>query len=201
MTSGRPDWFGTIVSAGKYDSTFLPIAVDVSGNLLALIKGDFSGALKTIAVDEDGILKANLSVQDLAYQTVRPAYSEAIRSFGNKSITAGDTVSILTVSGQGIIIGGATSWGFGSTGSALILKITTDGTILVSLSGSQLNGRQWYHPGDQPLNLTLYDNDNFDYCASILGGLTFESSFELSAQNPYGYDITVTYHLYHALVP
>lgn len=54
MPSGRPDWFGTIVSAGKYDDTYIAIAVDIYGNLIGLMKGDDDGILRTIALDSGG---------------------------------------------------------------------------------------------------------------------------------------------------
>ena len=81
MPSGRPDWFGTIVSAGKYDTQFIPIAVDASGALVALLKGASvisgevdvnqldgvrevqganGGGLVTFAVDASGALVALL---------------------------------------------------------------------------------------------------------------------------------------------
>lgn len=203
MATGRPDWFGTIVSAGKYNSTYVPIAVDENGNLVALMQGEYGTVLKTIAVDEDGVMLANLSAQDLDFQTVRPAYGESVVVNGSKVITAGNTISITTVSGRGVTLGGWYQWGIGGgiSMTALDLIVKTDDTLLEQITAGELHDGYDYTPINHPLTLQIYDNVNRDYRVALAPGLTFESSLEMAAYNSYGSDITVAYYLFYALTP
>ena len=201
MPSGRPDWFGTIVAAGQYDTQMIAIGVDVSGNIIAVMKGDYSDVLKTIAVDANGIMKANLSVQDLDFLTVRPAYGEAVEAHGTEAISASSTETLKTVTGRGVVIGGWFSFGIGQTHKSIECGIKTEGTVVQQEAASVLNGRKHYTPGCQPLYLSLYDDIGFDYCVGISKGLTFETSFDMFVKNPYAFETTVIWFLFYALVP
>lgn len=59
MTTGNPDYTQNVKIIGK-DPTGQPVAValDANGNIIAVLKGEYQGALKTLATDEKGQLIA-----------------------------------------------------------------------------------------------------------------------------------------------
>ena len=62
MTTGRPDFTAyTLIRGQDPDGNLVTIAVDASGNILGVLKGDYAGTLKTIAVDDQGRIQAVLS--------------------------------------------------------------------------------------------------------------------------------------------
>lgn len=202
MASGRPDWFGTIVSAGKYDTTFIPIAVDVNGNIIALIKGDEAGTLRTIAVDSGGIMKANLSVQDLDFLTVRPAYGQARGVVDSKACPNGQTTTLETFAGRGVMLGGWVKWGAAASQKTVELRVDIDGSEIVSLSAAELYVWGITVPGVTPTFVRLFDDDpEVNYVIAVQSGLTFESTIAFKIDNPSGTEATMYYWLYYALVP
>lgn len=201
MPSGRPDWFGTIVAAGKYGDTYLPIALDVDGFITATMKGVYDAVLKTIAVDSDGIMKANLSVQDLDFLTVRPAYGQVRRGTGSVSITADSTETIATITGKGLVIGGWFRWAGASSEASIAPIIKCDEVVVEQLAANVLNTYQQYPSTANPLYLIKYDDTYFSYIVGICPGLTFETSFEMAANNPYAAAHSIAYHVFYALVP
>ncbi len=201
MPTGRPDWFGTIVAAGKYDTKYKAIALDESGAILALMKGAYGSFLKTIAVDENSVMKANLSVQDLDFLTVRPAYGQARQDSGGELIPSGAPTRLKRVGGRGIIVCGRISWGASATRKDLWVKLEIDDTEVTSRTPNTLNELNIFHPGRSPTFVTRYDDNEFNYGLCINPLLTFESSFEIIIYHNYGTDQNVTFEIMWALVP
>lgn len=203
MPSGRPDWFGTIVAAGKYNSTFLPMAVDVNGNMIGLMKGDDSGTLRTLAVDGSGIMKANLSVQDLDFLTVRPAYGEAKRVRGDVAVAIGDTEVLLTVNGRGVILGGEVQWEQTVESAVSVnCQIFTEETQMAKDDIESLWRYAKRSGVDGPIFLGRYEPTIMRYAICFSPGTTFETKLEIKQQNS-SHAATITFYttLYYALVP
>lgn len=202
MSSGRPDWFGTIVSAGKYDTQMIPIAVDETGAILALMKGLYDTALKTIAVDSAGVMKANLTTQDLDFLTVRPAYGEAIRKIGQCEVSVGQTKAMITVTGRGVILGGTILWAQTSENpDAVYGEIWTEETLACSDNPEVLHRFNKYRGCDNPLYLGRWEPSTYKYGIGLSPGTTFETKLEIKAQNAQHATLTVNAMLYYALVP
>uniref|UniRef100_A0A6H1ZNT6 Uncharacterized protein n=1 Tax=viral metagenome TaxID=1070528 RepID=A0A6H1ZNT6_9ZZZZ len=91
MASGRPDWYSSVAMHGKHNNDYITVNVDELGNMLAKIQGLFGATLKTIAVDTNGIMKANLAVQDLDYLNI---LSEGV----------GDVIATSNYGGNGIVV-------------------------------------------------------------------------------------------------
>lgn len=202
MASGRPDWFGTIVSAGKYDTQMIPMAVDENGALLALMKGAYDAVLKTIAVDTNGIMKANLSVQDLDFLTVRPAYGDTIRSLGTTTISPGNTTSVFSVTGRGILLPSRVDWGGTVSRKKGQVHLFFEDVLVAASDAESLNDTSRYAPYQHPLFLHHYDDVGFTYYVSIAPGLTFETKFEVKCKNAEAAgDIDFDHEIMYALVP
>jgi len=202
MASGRPDWFGTIVAAGKYDTTYIPIALDVNGFITATMKGAHDSVLKTIAVDSDGIMKANLSVQDLDFLTVRPAYGEAVRVLGNASIALGNIETLITVTGRGVILGGTIYWVQTSDDpDAIHGHIYCEETLACDDSPEVLHDFNKYRGCDNPMFLARWIPSTYSYGIGLSPGTTFETKLEIKGQNNAHATLTVYAVLYYALVP
>ncbi len=202
MASGRPDWFGTIVSAGKYNSTYIAIAVDASGNIVGLMKGDDDGTLRTIAVDGSGIMKANLSAQDLNFLTVRPAYGEAKYAAGTETVPNNTETSLVTVTDQGVTYGGVIYWDSGVTDSKIMYgRLYTDDVLsfTMQIDFMRLNGLT--RPGSAPMYAARVDPTNMTYAIGISPGTTFESKLELRVVHAAGLSIDVSYQLIYAVTP
>ena len=55
------------IMSGKFGSQFIPIAVDVDGNMIGVFKGDYGGILKTLATDSEGRLLAIITDPEDVY--------------------------------------------------------------------------------------------------------------------------------------
>lgn len=203
MPSGRPDWFGTIVAAGKYDTTYIPIALDVDGFITATMKGkyDTDALLKTIAVDSAGVMKANISVQDLDYMTVRPGYGGADGYGAPITVPTAMLTTLKTVTGRGVIYPSYVRWTAAASRRAVETHLYVDGVSLFVHTAEHLYTRQVFAPGRLPLYVIEYDDDNFSYAVGIQSGITFESELSIKAYHSYGADQDVDIGLTYALVP
>ena len=201
MPSGRPDWFGTIVSAGKYDTTFIPMAVDVNGALLALMKGAYNSALKTIAVDANGIMKANLSVQDLDFLTVRPAYGAINHHYASDGVPTSTLTSLHSDTGRGMLLGGHCWWGAAGSVKSMKIHLIIDGDTITDDTVATFQEKSIFKENISPVYLAEYDDDFYAYTVGLSRGITFESSFEIKAHHTYGSDVYVVHNIFWALVP
>lgn len=201
MATGRPDWFGTIVSAGKYNTTYVPIAVDVDGNLVSLMQGTYDSVLKTIAVDVDGVMLANLSAQDLDFLTVRPAYGQARLESNTTMCPTGVNTRIGYKAGQGCLYSTLISWSGSATRKAVSISVLCDGSSLEDQTIEQLMDLGLYAQSNHIEFPIKYDDTNFSYVMGVKPGLTFESSIEFKALQSYGSDVEVTCKFVYALTP
>jgi len=200
MASGRPDWFGTIVAAGKYDDTYLPIALDAKGFITATMKGAYDAVLKTIAVDSDGVMKANIAVQDLATLIMRPKYGAATMEAFSVACPGGQTTTLLTINAMGMIYEGhiytPTIIGHATDQP----KLYIDDALIGDDSYHTLNGRNIIHPQRGSIYLTVFNDKDHRYCVGIGRGNSFESKVELKYYNAGAEEITVYGNLIYASI-
>ena len=201
MASGRPDWFGTIVAAGKYDTEYKAIELDESGAILALMKGAYDSILKTIAVDENNVMKANLSVQDLDFLTVRPAYGQSRHSSGTKTVPSGTLTDLISINGRGVVYGGTISLTSYATRKESVINISIDYVIMQSWEFEELHNVKVYPGISNPLVLCQYDDNNYNYAVFLPLPLTFETQVKISILQSYGVNQDFDYDIVYALVP
>ena len=131
----------------------------------------------------------------------RPAYGEAVEITDTEIVASLATETLATVTGRGVVIGGWFTWTTVTTGKSLACGIKTEGTVVQQDAAIALLTLNQCIPGCQPLYLSLYDDTGFKYCIGISSGLTFDSSVEIIAYNPYGSAVIVVWHLFYALAP
>ena len=79
MASGTPDWYSSVAMYGKFaeegeDDKYITVGVDALGNMLALMQGKLDDVYTPIAVDAQGVMRANIILQDLIPLTIRSIY-------------------------------------------------------------------------------------------------------------------------------
>ena len=120
MTTGLPDWTRGFVLYGVHEGVNVPILVDASGNLYALLQGEYEGAPTTIQLDDEGRISAFVvDSSDVWEQIVTVGNAELAARLG----------SIVRHSRSGqVLIAESFEWGLGSwnkteggTGAAVAL--------------------------------------------------------------------------------
>ena len=200
MPSGRPDWFGTIVAAGKYDTTYIPIALDVDGFITATMKGLYDAVLKTIAVDSSGIMKANISVQDLDQLVVRMKYGAAQRKIISTTAIKNDTTNVLTITDKGTVYWGYLYVDGTVTHNVDSLIITVDGAEVGKVTFINLYSFAVLSPYNYTYYCTVYNDIDFIYGLGIGPHITFEGELKLDYENATAEDVVVSGHLVYATI-
>lgn len=183
MPSGRPDWFGTIVAAGKYGTKYIAIELDESGAILALMKGAHDSVPKTIAVDNDGVMKANISVQDLAELITRPKYGAANAADVDLDDQAPGPIQCASISGKGMLYWGFIGWEANEDHYTDQLKITVDGNLI--MQRNPYNALVWNRTQQRSSTAFLerFDAQNYQYGFGFSYGLTFETTLLIEVLN------------------
>lgn len=192
-----------IITPNPNAGNLMDLAVDENGMLLAKMTGEYAGLpARTIAVDKDGVMKANLSAQDLNWLTIRPAYGEAKQFADGKSCPAGQETQILSVSGRGVTYGGYLKWISALETGDMDLRMYIDDVLLFTATFTTLKDDGFDKYGFSPIAMIAYDPDaSFKYVAGISREITFETSLALKVYNPGASAQDVAGKLYYALVP
>lgn len=170
-----------IVRRAASQGTLVDLAVNEQGRLQAQMSGDFSGQLKPIAVDASGIMKANITAQDLTVLAQRPDYGtfeeDSETGSGN---TPGDlTVFSFTGGYPGVLHGGyiwITAVASYKTGS---VKLVIDGVTSDELTFEKLDAYKLKAIGTHLVYSTFYDDTAFKYAISYSPGITFNTSLQI----------------------
>jgi len=163
------------------------LSIDGDGNIVSVIKGDFGGVLKTVAVDVAGNMKANLVVQDLPTQKVRPRYGD----IHHKVLTRNhpgieDWDATFGIVGAGYVLGGYLRHYAGVSQKTCYVEIIVDGVSYPTLTFSGLNDYSLDSYDKNPLYLLKYDDATFEYVIGFPYIWTFESTFELTVHEVVG---------------
>jgi len=142
---------------------------------------------------------------DIAYQALselitRPTYGGAIGSSGSKTVYANNTVTLINISGQGMIYGIYVRVSHTATQRDSGVRLELDSNLLFDESFADLNTYGISYPRGYPLTLSKYDDTNFDYCVLIPYGLTFESLINLRYREEHGRTPDVYYSVVYALI-
>lgn len=164
-----------IIRPNENEGSLSDILTDKDGMLQAKMCSYYAGILRPIAIDQNGIMKANLSVQDLDRLVVRTSHGACASSYDSDSYDAGSTTTI-SLSGQGILLGGFVGVLGVASRSGSYVTLTIDGTALQTLSFTYLNSWGLNNMYAAPVYSLKFDDTNFYYCVGLPYGYTFESS-------------------------
>ncbi len=198
----RPDWHAQVLIKGAYGTTLVPVGVDDLGNLLAVIKGDYSGTLIPVAVDATGVMKVNLTFQDLSYLKVRPVYGQRrFDSFGDTLASSAAWTDVFSITGRGAVLSGWIGFTAGFNANCQYYAMDVDGATIVETTPDVLYTDNLIQKNDYPLSSLYYDPVGKTFTLMIGTAITFESSFVLAAHQDSGSPQWFGSEIYYALVP
>lgn len=200
MPTGRPDWYSNVALSGQYDTTLIPVIVDSDGHILAAMKGDYAGALKTVAVDTNGIMKANLFVQDLAELITRPKYGEGQQAARNAAVNASDFTDLANIDGRGILYGGTVRLQTTTDQYQDFVYVYIDGNAYQWKAFVNMNRFGFIRPDAPTLVLTCYDRVHYEFACTLPGNITFETNLTIKYYENGGNTPIVNSQVCYALV-
>ena len=122
---------------GENGGGLVTVAVDAQGRIISLMHGDFGGVIKTIAVDTNGVMKANLVAQDVAklyaYVTSGKAETLAYEGTTNNMLIADGVM----ISEHGTILGGYCAMKIAGPAAPYDIEVKVDGDSLGKLLVSE----------------------------------------------------------------
>jgi len=192
MPTGRPDWFGTIVSAGKHDSKYIPIAVTKDGVILAVMRGEYDELPVPIAVDEDGVMQAILTIGVVGVED------------SSQVINAGAEITAFTITGKGSVYGGniRTTEGPAQSGTIGKVKILLDGVDLGWQGATEMIA--FGETGGQGFPLTLLCKQALGTGGTVrwalMRELRFKDSFVLKIKNNMSISRTYAWTMLKAII-
>jgi len=188
MVTDRPDYYISIVMHGKHGTTFVPVAVDVDGNMLGILQGQYDTTPTPIAVDEDGVMRANLVAQELTRMISRISYGGARRADLGTTVAPVTTHEYNTIIGQGITYGGFIWLNEPVSHVTDVVTLVFDGKAGMVLSFIDA----WRSNQTKPTGAALWSpvNDDifFRYCMMIAPGITFDEKLEIKYRNNHATD-------------
>ena len=205
MASGRPDWYSSVAMHGKFaeegeEDKYITVNVDELGNMLALMTGKLNSTYTPVAVDDQGIMKANLALQDLDPLMISPSFGKAGYRSDDVLVEGTDEVSLFTQTGRGTIYTGYVYWISTATSWNDIVSLYIDGDYFYSVNPATCRTRGQYEAGVAPLYLAFASNAaNVEYCIRCTPGITFDESFEVRYDPATVEDFNVAYLWTYAL--
>ncbi len=131
---------------------------------------------------------------------VRLAYGQARQKAGGLIVKASDITEILSVTGKGVIYGGAVIVDYTASQNGSFVMLEVDD---VQLSSANFFTLEAYGLDKQycfPFYLMKYDDVNFVYTVGVMEGITFESGLRYLYEEINGDTPTVTGFLIYALM-
>lgn len=187
MASGRPDWYGSMTLHGRYTlagvDSYKSIAVDEEGNLITLMTGLLEGVYTPIAVDDEGIMRANIVLQDLVPFTVRETYGAPKIWQSVETIDPGPPVVLKTINAKGRLYAGFWYVNEGESHKNDVTLLRMDGMILNTLPVKSLYSYGLWKPGLHPLYCSTYNDHDYKYLVGITPHVTFETQVIMSYEN------------------
>ncbi len=130
---------------------------------------------------------------------IRPKFGGAQFSWGLKNVVANASTTIITVSGKGVIYGGAVILDHTGTQRDCVPHIKVDGTVLGNSSFSGMNKYGIEIEHSMPVYLLKYDDVAFVYAGGLSSGISFEESFSVTYDETHGATPEVVCSAHYAL--
>ncbi len=149
---------------------------------------------------QDWINPFNLAAQALAEAIVRPKYGSAQVGTFTTNSTPNSSKEVLSISGTGMIYGGAFRSEPAQSQKDDAYSVIIDGNFLGGFIFSFLNSSLFTPMYSDILYLLRYDDVAFRYFVGIGYGFTFESSITIKYVETEGNTIPLGGRLYYALI-
>ena len=134
------------------------------------------------------------------FQTIRQQYGGAKVYGAWHTVTANAFTTLLSVSGKGMIYGGALVLDAAATQKNSYMAVFIDGSSVLASTFERMNEYGHNNPGGYPLSLTMFDEVNFKYAVQLLYGITFETNFRIDYRESHGATPLVNLGLVYALL-
>ncbi len=112
-------------------------------------------------------------------RAIRPTYGGALLLPAVKTVSINSRTTMISVAGKGMIYGGYFALVYTSTQKNSIPEVWCDGNSISDLRFVDLNTLGLSKQGVYTTVLTKYDDVNFEYCAAISYGITFEKTLTI----------------------
>jgi len=201
MASGRPDWYGSMTMHGKYGDEYISVALNSLGHMIAEMMGWDGVDLQRIAVDGDGVMKANLWLQELPFMTVRPAYGSAVRDAGSMDIPSGVETELFAVTDQGVLSSGMFWVSEAASRKNMAIRIKVDDVLVFDNQYLDLYHHRNFDTSGFLMGLSRYDDQNFEYVMMLQRNLTFETNIKVYCYHTYGVGVLLNWKCIYALTP
>jgi len=142
----------------------------------------------------------DIAYQALAEMIVRPKYGAAQNVHGSVSVSPLATTDLFTVSGKGIIYGGAIYLLSQSYQKECEPQLYVDGVLIGWESFEQLSEIEADVEHCLPLYLIKYSAPDNNYAVALSHGITFETSFAAKYKETMNQTRTVNYNAVYALI-
>jgi len=177
MASGKPDYHNDSIISGKHLATFVPVGVDVNGNMLAIMQGDFGGVLQTIAVDAAGRMIANLGAQDMPVVTISNTPGDPVHQLITENFLGIGDATPIDIIGNGLILGGYMQHTALVSHKTCGFSFWVDGVICPIINYEDMKSANLVNVPNYFIKLTCYDDTNFMYTICFTSGIYFKTSF------------------------
>ena len=179
MASGKPDYHNDSIISGKHLATFVPVGVDVNGNMLAIMQGDFGGVPQTIAVDAAGRMIANLGAQDISVLVTTNIQGDIRTDLCVYGFLGAGSYDVVDVTGNGTLIGGYVTHDTAISHKTCGASYVIDGVVQHLVSFEELNKCSVSSFPFSCYQCLYYDDINFKYVIGLNGGISFKTSFKV----------------------
>lgn len=142
----------------------------------------------------------DIAYQALAEMITRPKYGAAQVAEASEVVDASGVTELISITGKGMIYGGALWMDYTSTQKDSSPLLTIDGNEFRDDGLYTINFMNWNNPLILPISILKYDDTNFVYCVGFAYGYTFETSVLVSYSEKHGTTPTVNASLYYALI-
>ncbi|KKN33021.1 hypothetical protein LCGC14_0807900 [marine sediment metagenome] len=149
---------------------------------------------------KDWDVPISISSQELDEIISRPKYGSAQLGEYEDTITIDPVISLLSVSGTGMIYGGYLTIFTASSSLTALFKIIIDGTTLFNLTLRDVVDININKENSYVAYSLLIDEAEFEYSLAISRGITFESSIQFLFRRTPGLDSTVRLKIFYAVI-
>jgi len=133
-------------------------------------------------------------------QGIFPKYGGARRIAGSKTVNAGNTETLFTVSGKGIIYGGEMFINNTPGHHSDVFTLYVDSVLIYVAQPDVLYANGYLSGVGIPVYITKYDRFTGDFYIVVSGGITFDEEVKVTLKNNGANSVIGEYRLYYTLI-
>jgi hypothetical protein len=149
---------------------------------------------------QDWVARTDILLQTLTELIVRYKYGAAKSAYFGAVVEANKVTTLCSIAGKGIIYVGKLDVGHTASQKDAIIKMAVDGEDFASPTFYGLFTNSYTKYGDFLFHLNRYDEVDYQYSISFLGGITFETSLVVTYEETQGQTPPVYLNLVYALI-